>query len=144
MRMKNLMIAHVTNQRGGMFRDATDKVQKQLEDLCHVMQQEMEAQMQEVQQRLTRDYLSVLVGADAASMKAGVPRVELMLRAEMALRLGKADGAFAKLFSQEASSPSPMADGSSVHGEEPPDDDFVKNESESKASGSVAVKDEAD
>ena len=92
------MITHVTTHRNTMFRNATDVVQRQLEDLCDRIGSEMEAHVHEVHSRLARDYLAVLVGADVASMQRGVPRAELMLRAEMAPLLGDVDGEFAGIF----------------------------------------------
>ena len=162
MRMKNLMINHVTNRRGSMFRNATNAVQRQLENLCERMRQEMEAHMQDVHARLARDYLSVLVGVDAASMAAGVPRVELLLRSEMAPRLAKADGAFAEAFGDADQKPvndRSTAEGSAVEGssvdgtdnystadegEEPKDEDFIKSDPDLMARDSIMVKTEAD
>jgi hypothetical protein len=161
MRMKNLMINHVTNRRGSMFRNATNAVQRQLENLCERMRQEMEAHMQEVHARLARDYLSVLVGVDAAAMAAGVPRVELLLRSEMAPRLAKADGAFAeafgdadqKLVNYRSTAEGSAVEGSSVEGtdnystadegEEPKDEDFIKSDPDLMAQDSIMVKTEA-
>jgi hypothetical protein len=101
MRMKNIMIGHVTTYRNSMFRDATNVVQKQLEDMCKQMKLEMEESIQELHGRLSRDYLSVLVGTDAGSTLQSVPRVERMLRAEMATVLAKADLPFAKFFAKQ-------------------------------------------
>ncbi|KAK4109597.1 hypothetical protein N656DRAFT_839036 [Canariomyces notabilis] len=101
MRMKNIMIRHVTTYRNSMFRDATNVVQKQLEDMCKQMKLEMEESIQELHGRLSRDYLSVLVGTDAGSTLQSVPRVERMLRAEMATVLAKADLPFAKFFAKQ-------------------------------------------
>lgn len=98
MRMKNIMINHVTTHRNTMFRNATDVVKRQLEDLCDRIGSEMEAHVHELHARLARDYLAVLVGVDVASMQRGVPRAELMLRAEMAPLLGDVDGEFAGIF----------------------------------------------
>ena len=118
--------------------------------------------MQDVHARLARDYLSVLVGVDAASMAAGVPRVELLLRSEMAPRLAKADGAFAEAFGDADQKPvndRSTAEGSALEGasvegtdnystadegKEPKDEDFIKSDPDLMARDSIMVKTEAD
>ncbi|KAL2258691.1 hypothetical protein VTK26DRAFT_7888 [Humicola hyalothermophila] len=96
MRMKNIMVGHVTNRRQRMFHNATDGVTQQLDGLCNQVKAEMEAHMQELHTRLSHDYLAVLVGTDVASMQMGVPRVELMLRAEMAPVLAEFESGFCR------------------------------------------------
>ncbi|KAK3307526.1 uncharacterized protein B0T15DRAFT_530475 [Chaetomium strumarium] len=98
MRMKNIMVNHVSTHCKSMFRTATGVVKNQLEDLLARIQTYMEAQLQAIQSQLARDYLAVLVGSDALSKGLRPPRVELMLRAEMAPMLAKTDEAFAEVF----------------------------------------------
>ncbi|KAL2196856.1 hypothetical protein P885DRAFT_69332 [Corynascus similis CBS 632.67] len=98
MRMKNLMLDHVNSRRSVMFRNATNHVQRQLNDLCDRVGQDLKAEIDQMRARLARDYLAVLVGVDVASMGLGPSRVELMLRAEMMPVLAKADHFFAPLF----------------------------------------------
>ncbi|KAK4236644.1 hypothetical protein C8A03DRAFT_16733 [Achaetomium macrosporum] len=114
MRMKNLMITHVTVRRGSMFRNATNVVQEQLEDLLSRIQDYIEKQLQDIQAQLTRDYLAVLVGTDALSKGLRPPRVELMLRAEMAPMLAKTDEAFAELFTEQSTDQSALPDGDNL------------------------------
>ncbi|KAL2132078.1 hypothetical protein VTI74DRAFT_4256 [Chaetomium olivicolor] len=116
MRMKNIMVTHVSNRRGVMFRNATNAVQRQLEQLCERIKQELESYVYDLHARLARDYLAVLVGADAVFNGMGPPRVELMLRSEMASLLAKADGTFAELFPDQGLPP-PEQSGSTVKGE---------------------------
>lgn len=96
-RMKDKMISHVTTHRQSMFRNATGFVQQQLEEMCRHIKLQMEEFIQDIHARLSRDYLSVLVGTDVG---AGVPRVEQMLRAEMMSLLAKAELPFAELLSE--------------------------------------------
>lgn len=98
MRMKNLMLDHVNSRRSVMFRNATNHVQRQLNDLCDRVGQDLKAEIDQMRARLARDYLAVLVGVDVASMGLGPSRVELMLRAEMMPVLAKVDHFFAPLF----------------------------------------------
>ncbi|KAH6855788.1 hypothetical protein B0I37DRAFT_365794 [Chaetomium sp. MPI-CAGE-AT-0009] len=145
MRMKNLMLAHVTDHRGSMFRVATNAVQEQLEEMCHKIGEELGASIQELQARLARDYLSVLVGVDASSVGLGPSRVELMLRGEMEPLLRKADRFFAELFpGQEDKYAQGEEDGEDDDDDEKEEDgdDFVKNEPEGLSPDSVTVKGE--
>jgi hypothetical protein len=152
MRMKNLMLAHVTNQRGLMFRSATDHVQEQLEEMCDQIGVELEANIQGLRERLTRDYLAVLVGVDASTVGLGPSRVELMLRGEMAPLLRKVDRFFAELFPGQADkyANEDEEDGGDVDDDEKEeyDDAFVKEEPEALAQestqGSITVKGERD
>lgn len=140
MRMKNLMLAHVTNQRGLMFRSATGHVQEQLEEMCDQIGVELEASVQGLRERLTRDYLAVLVGVDASTFGLGPSRVELMLRGEMAPLLRKADRFFAELFpGQEDKYAKDEGDGVDSDDDEKKehDDDFVKEEPEAWAQKST-------
>jgi hypothetical protein len=100
MRMKELMQKHVTENRDTMFRMATDVVRIQLLSLCRQVAGDLSAQVNDLKAQLARDYLAVLVGADAASK--GPSRAELMLRAEMAPLLAKADQVFAELIPDQA------------------------------------------
>lgn len=146
MRMKNLMLTHVTNQRGVMFRAATDHVQEQLEGMCEQIGAELEASIQGLRERLTRDYLAVLVGVDASSDGLGPSRVEMMLRGEMALLLRKADRFFAELFpGQGDRCPKDEEDGGDFDGDKKKhDDDFVKEEPEAATQDSITVGWESD
>lgn len=142
MRMKNIMVTHVTNRRGPMFRNATDVVQRQLEQLCDRIQQDMEAHVQELRARLARDYLAVLVGVDVGAIGAqGPSRVELMLRGEMLPLLAKSDGVFAEVFGEGIQGGGGVeeeeGDGTEEHGE------LVKDEPDCSAD-SITVKAEGD
>jgi len=143
MRMKNLMVTHVTNRRGVMFRNATNVVQRQLEQLCASIEQDMETHVQELRARLARDYLAVLVGVDVGSIGThGPSRVELMLRGEMAPLLAKSDGVFAEVFGERVDE----GDGEGVREEDDEtdeDDELVKDEQDSVAD-SITVKEEWD
>ncbi|KAL2176798.1 uncharacterized protein P884DRAFT_300219 [Thermothelomyces heterothallicus CBS 202.75] len=98
MRMKELMLNHVEQRRGVMFRNATNHVQRRLFELCDRIGQSLKTEMDELRARLARDYLAVLIGVDVSSMALGPSRVELMLRAEMVPVLAKTDRFFAPLF----------------------------------------------
>jgi hypothetical protein len=98
MRMKHIMVSHVTHNCQTMFRNATNVVQNQLEHLLARIHDFIKAQLREIHAQLTRDYLAVLVGTDALSKGLRPPRVELMLRSEMAPMLARADEAFAEVF----------------------------------------------
>lgn len=143
MRMKNIMVTHVTDRRGSMFRNATDVVQRQLEQLCDRIQQDMEAHVQELRARLARDYLAVLVGVDVGAIGAGGPsRVELMLRGEMAPLLAKSDGVFAEILGEGSQAAAggveeEEGDGTEEHGE------LVEDEQDCSAD-SITVKAEGD
>jgi hypothetical protein len=140
--MKNLMVSHVENHRNSMFRNATNVVQRQLEDeLCKRIQADLEAHVRDLQARLARDYLSVLVGVDVASFGLGPSRVELMLRAEMAPLLTKTDGVFAELF-EDKNEDTEKGDAASVSGER--DDSPVQSEQDLAADDSITVKGEGD
>ncbi|KAG7287089.1 hypothetical protein NEMBOFW57_006592 [Staphylotrichum longicolle] len=143
MRMKNIMVTHVTNRRGPMFRNATDVVQRQLEQLCDRIQQDMEAHVQEMRARLARDYLAVLVGVDVGAIGAqGPSRVELMLRGEMVPLLARSDGVFAEVFGEGIQGAGRIeegegGDGTEEHGE------LVKDEQDCSVD-SITVKAEGD
>ena len=140
MRMKNLMLAHVSNQCGLMFRSATDHVQEQLEEMCDQIRVELEANVQGLRERLTRDYLAVLVGADTSTAGLGPLRIELMLRGEMVPLLRKADRFFAELFpGQEGKYAKDEEDGADSDDDEKEehDDGFVKEEPEPSTQGST-------
>ncbi|KAH6632633.1 hypothetical protein F5144DRAFT_574744 [Chaetomium tenue] len=141
MRMKNLMLAHVTNQRGVMFRAATDHVQEQLEGMCEQIGAELEASIQGLRERLTRDYLAVLVGVDASSVSLGPSRVEMMLRGEMAPLLRKADRFFAELFpgQEDKYAKGEEGVGDLDDDKKKHDNDFVKEEPEAAAQDSITV-----
>ncbi|KAK3294038.1 uncharacterized protein B0H64DRAFT_361274 [Chaetomium fimeti] len=145
MRMKNLMLAHVNDHRESMFRVATNVVQEQLEEMCDKIGEQLGVSVEELQTRLARDYLAVLIGVDVSSVGMGPSRVELMLRGEMAPLLRKADRFFAELFpGQEVKYAKDEEDGGDDHddkkGED--DDDFVKNEPEGSAQDSITAKGE--
>jgi hypothetical protein len=138
--MKNLMISHVENRRNVMFRNATNVVQRQLEvELCKRIQEDLEAHIHELQARLARDYLSVLVGVDTASLGLGPSRVELMLRAEMAPLLTKADGVFAELFEEKNQD---IDNGSAADLTGELDDSLAKSELDPAADDCITVKGE--
>lgn len=140
MRMKNIMVTHVAGRQRAMFRNATDVVQSRLEDMCQHIRQVMEAHVQNMYTRLSRDYLAVLVGTDAASMGTRIPRAELMLRAEMAPLLAEVDEEFAELFTGQV----PSRDGGPAADDAQEEQHvFVKSEPESTAQDAVSVKNEA-
>ncbi|KAK4033768.1 hypothetical protein C8A01DRAFT_19341 [Parachaetomium inaequale] len=143
MRMKSLMLAHVTSHRGAMFRNATNHVQRQLEELCVRIGQDLEANVQELRARLARDYLAVLVGVDVSSVGMGPSRVELMLRGEMAPLLAKADSVFAELFVDGHGGKGENVDGGKAELEED-DDELVRSQLEATARDAVWVKAEAE
>ncbi|KAM7199901.1 nuclear GTPase SLIP-GC [Naviculisporaceae sp. PSN 640] len=116
-RMKEAMLSHVTRARSSMFRDATNAVRTQLSEMCRQMKRELEDRVSNLHARLSQDYLSVLVGADARAI-AQMPRAERLLRSEMAPLLARADAVFAPLIGHEV----PMAI-RERHGEGENDDD---------------------
>jgi hypothetical protein len=142
--MKSRMIGHVTSHRGAMFRNATNHVQRQLEELCVRIGQDLEANVQDLRARLARDYLAVLVGVDVSSVGMGPSRVELMLRGEMAPLLAEADGVFAELFvDAEHAGEGEVVGGQKAEDEED-EDELVKSQLEATARESVWVKAEAE
>ncbi|KAL2015623.1 hypothetical protein VTK56DRAFT_5080 [Thermocarpiscus australiensis] len=138
MRMKNIMQTHVAARRGTMFWNATNAVKQQLEAMCDAMRAQMEDRIRDMHARLSRDYLAVLVGADAVARALGPPRAELMLRAEMAPLLAKADLAFAELFSFDMDK-DPRG-GGDVAGEECRGGEVVENGPDLDAQSEVRIK----
>lgn len=100
MRMKAAMLSHVTRARSTMFRDATNAVRTQLAGMCRQMKRELEDRVSNLHARLSQDYLSVLVGADANAI-AKMPRAERLLRSEIAPLLARADAIFASVNGHE-------------------------------------------
>ena len=78
MRMKTAVTAHVQNASGTMFRDATDAVQRELDQMCRQIRDVIDEQVELVYTRVSRDYLAVLVGIDAYQPDAG-PNSECFL-----------------------------------------------------------------
>jgi len=95
------MATHVETNRRSMFRDATNVVQGQLEDLNTRIEGQLLIHMQETHGRLSHDYLAALIGTAAIDNdNSGVPRAERMLRAEMIPLLEGVDPQFADLLAQ--------------------------------------------
>ncbi|KAK0643251.1 hypothetical protein B0T16DRAFT_391805 [Cercophora newfieldiana] len=92
-RMKGHMTAHVETQSRIMFRNATNVVQKQLEDLSRRISDQLMLQVQELHARLAHDYLAALFGVTNVSDN-GVPRAEKMLRSEILPLLEDVDSKF--------------------------------------------------
>ncbi|KAK3352312.1 hypothetical protein B0T25DRAFT_181918 [Lasiosphaeria hispida] len=96
MRMKDKMMKHVRGCRTSMFRAATDNVKKQLQSMSRRINQDMFVRIEELHDKLSKDYITVLVGSDV-SKNGGMPRVERMLRSEMIALLQKMDASFARV-----------------------------------------------
>ncbi len=62
MRMKTAVRDHVESMGGTMFRDATNAVRKELEQMCQSLRNVLEDYNEELSSRLSRDYLTALVG----------------------------------------------------------------------------------
>ncbi|KAK0668719.1 nuclear GTPase SLIP-GC [Cercophora samala] len=105
-RMKALMIDHVTRNQEVMFRTATGNVQQALDGMCKEIRQQLEDCIAEKHASIMRDYLAVLIGAEAAEHK-GLPRMERMLRAEMVPLLAGIDEAFKILYEKPPAKPEP-------------------------------------
>lgn len=86
------MTSHVEAKGPVMFRNATNVVQKQLEDLSRRISDQLLIQMQELHARLKHDYLAALFGVAGAN--DGLPRAERMLRSEMIPLLDEVDSKF--------------------------------------------------
>ncbi|KAK0704199.1 hypothetical protein B0T21DRAFT_353156 [Apiosordaria backusii] len=116
-RMKTIMINHVTQYREAMFRAATSNVQQMLDAMCKEVRQQLEEAIAEKHGSIMRDYLAVLIGAEAAQTK-GLPRMERLLRAEMVPLLEVVDDAFKVIYEKPPAKPEPAQ---SEPAEQPPE-----------------------
>ncbi|KAK3996792.1 hypothetical protein QBC44DRAFT_257761, partial [Cladorrhinum sp. PSN332] len=98
-RMKDIMVGHVNTHKQKMFVNATMSVREMLERICEAVTNTLDQYAQDIHARLSTDYLSVLVGTNAAQIK-GLPRMERMARAEMVPVLAEVDKYFGVLFGQ--------------------------------------------
>ncbi len=93
------MVGFINQTRHVMFHGATNAVKAQLDGMCLKIRDHMIIQAQELHARIARDYLAVLVGSDASSIK-GLPRAERLLRGGVLSLLGKSDSHFEQLISR--------------------------------------------
>lgn len=102
--MKEAMQAHVETARHSMFQDATNKVKGDLNSMCQEIQQAMAVHIDGVAEKLERDYMGVMVGADAQAVH-GITWAGRTLRSEMLQPLSEADSWFAALFPAQEVAP---------------------------------------
>lgn len=95
-RMKSSMIGHVEASRHTMFRNCTGVVKAQLAGMCREVNDTLLDLTEDIFQRVSRDYETVLLGVSANS-QAAMPRAERVLRLDMTGPLYAADAAFRPL-----------------------------------------------
>lgn len=91
--MKGLMVSHVESTRVSMFDSATNVVKSLLQQMCDAVRDLMASKTEENFQRISRDYLAVLVGANATGMSRA-HRAERLLCSEMEALLAGSDAVF--------------------------------------------------
>lgn len=96
--MKEAMLAHVEMARHSMFRDATERVKTDLNNMCTTIEKLMSGQIEDLSVRLIRDYDRALVGVNSGAIRS-IRRAERALRTELVASLVEADAEFAKLVS---------------------------------------------
>ncbi len=69
--MKAAVTGHVQTQCDTMFRAATDTVQNDLKVLCEAIEAAISDRVQQLFQRISKDYLAVLVGVDSYKANVG-------------------------------------------------------------------------
>lgn len=94
--MKSAMINHVERTSVTMFRQSTGVVGMSLGSMSLEVNNALLDLTEEIFQRVTRDYKTVLLGVSANS-QAQMPRAERVLRLEMTEPLSVADAAFRPL-----------------------------------------------
>lgn len=95
-RMKSAMINHVERTSRTMFRESTDVVGMSLGSMSMEVNDALLELTEEIFQRMSRDYETVLLGV-SANTQASMPRAERVLRLEMTKPLSVADAAFRPL-----------------------------------------------
>ncbi|KAF2179023.1 hypothetical protein K469DRAFT_597528 [Zopfia rhizophila CBS 207.26] len=82
MRMKRNMIDYVKQHRHQMFKDATENVKGQLEQMCRQVEEDMSNKADEIFVSMRRDYVSLIGGAEVNQDNA-MSKAERLLRAEI-------------------------------------------------------------
>lgn len=98
--MKMHMQNHVEAIKHSMFRQACDAVTTELEQMCKDIATVMQTLVDDLFDKVERDYLTVLVGRDAEAL-GSIPWAERMLRGALRENLNTADSWFAELFPKE-------------------------------------------
>lgn len=93
-RMKSTMESHVDTARNTMFRQACDAVKGQLDSMCAELEQQMTFSINDLLNKLQRDYVTTLGGR--VEITAAVPLAEQMLHAQIGAILEDADSRFAQ------------------------------------------------
>lgn len=111
MRIKAHMLDHVGQQKGTMFRSATESIKNHLREMCLRIEKQMKNETEQVFQTMRNEYFAVVVGTKFSEVYA-MSAEELKLRRDIAELIQEADEGFRCVLGGE--------EGSSAEGSQSP------------------------